>query len=147
MLRWTRLLLVVLAVAALGAACGGDDDDAGGGGATDTATTAAPAPEDLRPPASEVSAGLQQIDGIVQQAAAAVGTDQDQATELAGSVTPIWFSIEGTIKANDVDTYLNFEDAFAGLNGAAQKGDTARAATIATNVSQYIADYLAKYPA
>jgi hypothetical protein len=143
MKRSARLLLVVLALALamVAVACGDDDDTSAA-----SATTATPAPEDLRAPADQVAAGLQQIEGIAQQAAAAVGTDQGQAKELADSIEPIWFTIEGTIKANDTNVYLDFEDAFASLSGAAEKGDTARAATAAAEVEQSVADYLAKYP-
>jgi hypothetical protein len=141
MKRTSRLLFVVLALAVLGAACGDDDDS--GGGATTTSVT----PEDVRAPAAAVTAGLQQIDGIVQQAAAAVGTDQAQAKALSDQIEPIWFTIEGTIKANDQDVYLTFEDAFASLAGAAEKDDAARATKAAADVKQAVADYIAKHPA
>jgi hypothetical protein len=141
MKRSRRLLLVVvLALAVLGTACGDDDDDGGG------ATTTSVAPEDVQAPAAAVAAGLQKIDGIVQQAAAAVGTDQDAAKELSDQIEPIWFTIEGTVKANDQDVYLTFEDAFASLAGAAEKADTARATKAAADVKQAVTDYLAKYP-
>ncbi len=142
MKRSRRFLLVVLALAVLSAACGDDDDDSPGG-----ATATSVVPEDVRASAVDVVAGLQKIDGIVQQAAAAVGPDQAQAKSLSDQIEPIWFTIEGTIKANDQDVYLTFEDAFAALAGAADKNDTARATTAAANVKQAVTDYVAKYPA
>jgi hypothetical protein len=136
------LLLIVLALAVLGAACGDDDDDSGS-----AATPTSAAPEDLRAPAAAVTAGLQQIDGIVQQAAAAVGSDKSAAKASSEQIEPIWETIEGTIKANDQEAYLTFEDAFAALEGAADKDDTARATKAAADVKQAVADYTAKYPA
>jgi hypothetical protein len=94
-----------------------------------------------------VTAGLQKIDGIVRQAAAAVATDRDQAKELAESIESEWEPIEGTIKANDQDAYITFEDSFAALEGAAEKGDAARATEVAGTVTKAVADYVARFPA
>jgi hypothetical protein len=142
MKRSWRILFVLLAVALVAAACG-DDDDAGSGAATATSL----APEDVQAPAAAVAAGLQRIDGIVQQAAAAVGTDDATARSLSDQVEPIWFTIEGTVKANDTEVYLGFEDSFASLAGAAEKGDVDRATKAASAVQQAVADYVAKHPA
>jgi hypothetical protein len=141
--RSTRILLAVLALVALGAAACGDDDDDTGGGATATSA----APEDLRATDDVVAAGLQQIDGLVQQASAVVGSDKAAAQALSDQIEPVWQKVEGTVKANDQEIYLTFEDSFAALAGAAEKADTARAAKAAADVKQAVATYLAAHPA
>jgi len=141
--RSTRILLAVLALVALGAAACGDDDDDTAGGATATSV----APEDVKASDEVVAAGLQKIDGIVQQAAAVVGSDDAAAKALSDQIEPIWFTVEGTVKANDQEIYLTFEDSFAALAGAAQKGDTARATKAAADVKQAVTTYLAAHPA
>ena len=73
------------------------------------------APEEAGAPASEVSASLTQIRDISAQVAQAVGSDKAKAKELNEQIEPVWQSIEGTVKANDSDAYITFEDSFAEL--------------------------------
>ncbi len=141
-----KFLMVALVVAASVAltGCGGGGSAAG---AADTAGAAgaAPAPEELRASPAAVATGLKAIDGIAAQVAAA-GTDTAKAKELVGQIEPQWYQIEGTVKANNPDMYLAFEDAFAVLEGAVEKGAAAAAAKGAQTVSTTAQGYLAKYP-
>lgn len=101
--------------------------------------TASVAPEDLRAPAAEVALGLKALDELTAQIAAA----PDAAGKaLSEGIEPIWMPIEGTIKANDPDAYLTFEDAFALL----ESGDQAKAKKGADAVASASKAYLAKYP-
>ncbi len=79
-------------------------------------------------------------------AIAAAGTDKDKMQAEDAKIEPAWMTIEGTIKANDVDTYLAFEDAFAVIEKAAEEGDAAAAKTGAETVTTTADAYLAKYP-
>src|SRR5437660_756008 len=115
-----RLVSVVVGLSLLGTACSSDSkkSDTSAGAAP---TSSSPAPEDRRSPAADVATGLDQIDSV-------------------------WMTIEGTVKANDPDSYIAFEDAFALLEQGADQGDAAKAQQGAQSVSSTVAAYLAKYP-
>jgi hypothetical protein len=153
--RFTRSLLVLLAVVGLVAGCGDDDDDstAAGDGTSTTSSTASGntsstiAPEDVRAPADEVAKGLDNIDGIAHAIADAVKDDDDSAATLIRRIEPIWQDIEGTIKANDEDAYLTFEDSFAALGLAVDDMDGGKAADAADDITAAVKAYLEAYPA
>ncbi len=108
-------------------------------------TSAAATPEEQRTSAGSVATGLKKIEDIAAQIAAA-SADTAKAKELDGQIEPQWRQIEGTVKANDQDAYLAFEDAFAVLEGAADKGDASAASKGAQAVSTSVRGYLARYP-
>jgi hypothetical protein len=139
---------VTAAVLALGlvflAACGDDDDSDAAGSSGESGTTA---PEDLRVSDAEAAAGLQQIDDLVDQVAERVGDgDDDGAVEANDQINPVWVSVEGTIKENDQDAYLTFEDQFAVLTRAMDEADSVGAQTAAETVSDTAGSYLADHP-
>jgi hypothetical protein len=137
-----RLVRGVVGAAALlglvaGAACAGKNDKAG---------SSSPAPEDRRAPAAAVATGLHQIDAIAKRIASLATTDQGTAKQLDGQIEPIWATIEGTVKANDKNAYLSFEDNFAMLEKAVKEANPTLARQGADAVSKAVTDYLAKYP-
>jgi hypothetical protein len=135
--RVTRIVLALLAAVAFLGACGNDKPDA---------SSSSTAPESLRASAAEVATGLATIRQLAADIAAAAGTDKAKAASLVEQVEPTWKKIEGTIKANDQDAYLTFEDAFAALGKAAEEGDSAKAAKASNDVSTASSAYLARYP-
>ena len=135
-----RAVAVGLALAVTGAACGGGGDSKSNGEAAKTA------PEDQRASAAEVTAGLGRIGGIVGQVGLAASADSKSAKELNEGIEPEWEKIEGTVRANDKDLYLRFEDDFAALGKAAAAGDGPKATQTATDVAEAIKAYLAKFP-
>jgi hypothetical protein len=136
-------MAVVMALGLSLAACGDDDDGAASGGGS--ATTA---PEELRASDADVATGLQKIDDLVGQVASAVADGDDEAAVDANEqIEPTWFEIEGTIKANDQDVYLAFEDSFATLGRAVDDADPDGAQTAADTVSDTVTAYLADHPA
>ncbi len=139
-MRGFRVAVLAAAFSVLAVGCSSDSDSPSGG-----ATTTAPAPESITTAPSATADGLRQIAVVVAQIVAAGGT-KEQATSLAEQIEPIWQKIEGTIKANDQNAYLAFEDSFALISTGAAAGDTAKVAQGATGVTTAIADYLAKYP-
>jgi hypothetical protein len=140
--RLARSVLVLIAVTGLVAACGGDDDD------SSDATTTTTAPEDARASDADVAAGLQTIKGIAGDISAAVaGGKDDEAKELVEKIEPTWEEIEGTIKENDEEAYLTFEDAFAAIGLAVEDGDDAGATKAASDISAAAAAYLEAHPA
>ena len=135
-----RAVAVGLALAIAGAACGG------GGSSKSKGEASAQAPEDQRAPAAQVTVGLGKIGGTVGQVGLAAGTDAKSAKELNEGIEPEWQKIEGTIRANDKDLYIRFEDDFAALGKAAAAGDATKAQQSAADVADAIKTYLAKYP-
>lgn len=129
-----RMLVVLAALALFAGACSQDD------------TSSGTAPEDQRATPAEVTAGLRKIDGFAKEIAAQTEVDKAKATAADAQIEPQWAIIEGTVKANDKDMYLGFEDNFALLEDAAKSGDVAKAARGAAGVSKGVSDYLARYP-
>ena len=137
-----RAVAVGLALVVSGA-CGGG----GGGNSKSNGQASSPAPEDQRASAVEVTAGLAKIGGIVGQVGLAAGADAKSAKQLDEGIEPEWEKIEGTIRANDKDLYLRFEDDFAALGKAAAAGDATKATQTAADIAKAIKAYMAKYPA
>jgi hypothetical protein len=127
---------------ALGACSSGDNKKV----TENSPASATAAPEDARAPDEQVATGLKQIQDISAEAAKAVGSDQAKAQQLSDEIEPVWSTIEGTVKANDIESYLTFEDSFAALKDAAGSGDTAKAQDATTAIAATVATYLAKYP-
>jgi hypothetical protein len=136
-------MAIVVALSLSLAACG-DDDDGGSASGSGSETTA---PEEHRASDADVATGLQQIDDLVDQVAQRVADgDDDGAVEANDQIEPAWFPVEGTVKANDEDTYLTFEDNFATLSRAMDEGDAEAAQAAADTVSDAVATYLAEHP-
>ena len=113
---------------------------------SDEKATATTAPEERRTSAAEVAAGLAKINATTAAIVTAAAVDMKKAESLAGDIEPDWLPIEGTIKENDPDTYIAFEDAFAVIEDAAVNGDDKKAATAAQDIATTSATYLAAYP-
>ncbi|HEY4410542.1 MAG TPA: hypothetical protein VGO87_11730 [Acidimicrobiia bacterium] len=135
-----RAVAVGLALAITGAACGG------GGSSKSKGEASSQAPEDQRAPAAQVTAGLGAIGGVVGQVGLAASADAKSAKQLNEGIEPEWQKIEGTIRANDKDLYIRFEDDFAALGKAAAAGDGTKAQSTAADIADAIKTYLAKYP-
>ena len=116
-----------------GAACGGDDKEA------DEATeeTHAVVPDAV------VTQGL----AATQQLMADISSGK-QADKTKGfdAVEASWASYEGTIKQNEVNMYLDFEDALAAYQKALKANNTADAATASAKFATTAQSYLAKHP-
>ncbi|HKF91915.1 MAG TPA: hypothetical protein VKC52_10620, partial [Acidimicrobiia bacterium] len=59
---------------------------------------------------AEVTSGLAQLQTQVEQAAGSAGSDAATAKTQADTAFETWERIEGTIKRNEQDLYLRFED-------------------------------------
>jgi hypothetical protein len=111
----------------------------GSSGGSETSSTTSVAPEEKRTTAAAVATGIKGIDALAAQIGAA---SADAGKTLSEGIEPLWQPIEGTVKANDADTYLAFEDNFALL----ESGDITKAKKGAAGVKAAAAGYLAKYP-
>lgn len=131
-----RGVAVLLALAVGGVACGSDNKG----------DKAAPAPEDQRAPAAQVAKGLGDIDALVKQISTTVNADAKAAKDQTEGIEKLWEPIEGTIRENDKDAYIRFEDDFAALGKAVGDADAAKTQSTASDVSEAVKAYVAKYP-
>jgi hypothetical protein len=151
-----RLAIALAALAACGAvaACGGGSDDTAADDAAATSTASAPAssstttqesgededagsPESHIAPDAEVATGLKRLKGVAATVAAAGG-----GREARDAVEKVWQPIEGTVKRNEPDLYLEVEDSFELLSA----GGAAKAQQGEQRLDQAIDAYLAKHP-
>jgi outer membrane murein-binding lipoprotein Lpp len=139
MKRMVRVVLLVAGVTLVAGACSSSKKD------TVSADSTA-APEDARTSAANVATGLKQIEATAADIAKAAGTDKARAQELDAKIEPVWKTIEGTVKANDQDSYITFEDNFAVLEKAAKDDDATKAQQGSDAVAKAVSAYLAKYP-
>jgi hypothetical protein len=139
-------LAIVLVAAVFVAACGGDDDSSGSGSGSGSASASATAPEDLRASAVAVAAGLAALKSAFTQTADAVEAGAQMATSLQKTLQPAWEKVEGTIKANDPDAYITFEDQLAAMSNAVKDKDADKAKEAAETFGSTADQYLAAYP-
>lgn len=135
-----RAVAVLLAATTLLGACS-SDDDAGTG--DDAPTTTAPEQKVSTP--AQVAAGLAEMQTLVDQLEAA-GPDTASAAEARDAMSPVWRSIEGTVKTNEPDIYVDIEDSMSLLSSSVE-GDEEKGALGLTDIRASITDYLAKHPA
>jgi hypothetical protein len=139
-MRAMRVVLVAVGLSVAVMACSSDSKSS-----TTVTSSGSEAPEDKRASAAEVAKGLKEIEATAK-AMVAAGTDKAQLKEADEKIEPVWEEIEGTVKANDSDAYITFEDAFAVLEKAADDGDAAKVQSGSDSVSKAVAEYLVKYP-
>ncbi|HEV7863601.1 MAG TPA: hypothetical protein VGR20_12905, partial [Acidimicrobiia bacterium] len=97
--------------------------------------------------AAQLAEGLKTIQDIAADVAAATGKDKVQAQKINEGIEPVWKKIEDTLRANDKDAYIAFEDGFEALGAAATAGDAKKAGEAADTVAATVKAYIAKYPA
>jgi hypothetical protein len=114
-----------------------------GGGSSGTPTTR---PEDRRVTSAEVTSGLAQLQTQVDQAATSAGSDGAAAKTQADTAFETWERIEGTIKNNEQDLYLRFEDALSDIRTGTRDGDAAKAQRGAEEIKAISGEYLANHP-
>jgi hypothetical protein len=127
-------LIAAVAVVAL-AGCGGSDSASPEASSSPSATQ----PEDLRTTDAAVADGMNQINDLAAQIAAAPA---EQGKTLSEGIEPLWQPIEGTVQENSQETYDAYEGAFTKL----ESGDVTQAQEGAKAVSEATDAYLADYP-
>ena len=122
-------------------ACGGDDDSSSSAATSEAATTqAAAGPEDTIAPDAAVGAGLVKLKGVAEKVADA--SDADTSKAAAEGLETVWKPIEGTVKKNEPDLYLDVEDSFERLSS----GDLINAKQGEQDLTKAVDAYLAKHP-
>ena len=111
---------------------------------TTSSSSSSPAPEDVIAPAAEVAAGLRQLKTIADQVVAA-GTDKDKAKAAVEQMEPIWEHVEGAVRKNDLEVYVQIEEDLV-LLAKAEKGDADTAKRGADDLETQIDKYLTSYP-
>jgi len=141
--RFALVAAMVALCVALGA-CGGDDSDSGSSSSaasSSAATTqAAAGPEDTIAPDAAVGAGLVKLKGVAEKVADA--SDADTSKEAAEGLETVWKPIEGTVKKNEPDLYLDVEDSFERLSS----GDLDNAKQGEQDLTKAVDAYLAEHP-
>ena len=97
--------------------------------------------------ASQVAEGLKLIQDIAADAATAAERDKAKATQISDGIEDVWKKIEDTVRGNEKDAYITFEDAFESLGSAAKAGDAKKAAKASDDVAVAVKAYVAKHPA
>jgi hypothetical protein len=92
-----------------------------------------------------VSEGLKTIQRATE-AVIAAGADKTKAEEAAKAITPVWELSDATIRANDNDAYVEFEDALDNISAAALAGDAKQADEAARIFKSTAASYVGKFP-
>lgn len=127
-------LLAVLSLAA----CGSDAETAD----SQPVTTS---PEEHIADDADVTAGLGRMTAIAATISATVASG-DQVDDAQDQLEVDWQLVEGTVRQNEPDMYLQIEDDLGGLDKAARDGDAAETARFADDLAGAIAGYLAAHP-
>lgn len=141
-MRNSKVLAGLVAAAALVALAGCSSDTSTSSPSTDASSSASPTgttPEDLRTTDTAVAKGLNQINALAAEIAAAPAA---QGQTLSDGIEPLWMPIEGTVQENSQETYDAYEGAFTLL----ESGDVTKAQQGAKAVDDATKAYLAKYP-
>ena len=103
-------------------------------------------PEDVIVSNAEVTTGLGKLGTLVGEAAAQASGAAATAKSTVNQSWNQWLAIEGRIKKNDTEAYLEFEDALSDMRIGADDKDAAKVKKGSTAVAALIAAYLAKFP-
>jgi hypothetical protein len=104
------------------------------------------APEEITVDAAKVTAGLTAMQTLFADAASAVGTGAAAASTFPDKLENEWKQIEGTIKKNEPDVYVDVEDSMSAMDDAIKNKKAGDATAAATKFSAAADAYLAKHP-
>ena len=143
MKRENRVLaLSVAALVGLGAlaACGSDSKKSNATSAASTAGSPGGSYEIV--PDSAVTKGLADTIAAMSKLTTAGGASE---AEYQSQVHSLWQSYEGTVKQNEPNDYLAFEEALGAFESAGAKKDLAGMTSATTKFSTTAAGYLVKH--
>ena len=128
-----------LAAALVGATIFGVTACSDGSSTTSTRSSSA-APEDVIAPAAQVASGLRELVTVADEVVAA-GPDKARAKAAAEKLEPIWEHVEGAVRKNDLDVYVQIEEDLVLIEKAA---DAAKRG--AADLTMQVQNYLARFP-
>jgi hypothetical protein len=139
-MRNSKVLAGLVAAAALVTlvACSSDDSTSTADG-TSSASETEDTPEDLRTTDAAVAEGMNDINKLAADIAAAPAA---QGQTLSEGIEPLWMPIEGTVQENSQETYDAYEGAFTLL----ESGDVTKAQEGAKAVDEATTAYLEQFP-
>lgn len=111
-----------------------------------SSTPTTKAPEDVLVTNAKVTAGLASLGTLARTAAGQAQTSPAAAKTTVDQAAEQWEAIEGRIKKNDTDAYLQFEDALSDMRIGAQDKDATKVSKGAGNLAAISAAYLVKFP-
>ena len=135
-MRKSRIATGLVAVAALVALVGCGTSSTSD---TSSASPSSSKPEDQRTSDAAVAAGMNDINALAAEIAAAPAA---QGKTLSEGIEPLWQPIEGTVQENSQETYDAYEGAFTLL----ESGDVTKAQEGAKAVNEATEAYLAEFP-
>jgi hypothetical protein len=139
-MRNSRIVAGFVAAAALVALVGCSSDSSNTSTSeTASVSTTGTAPEDQRTTDAAVAEGMNAINDLAAQIAAAPAA---QGKTLSDGIEPLWMPIEGTVQENSQETYDAYEGAFTLL----ESGDVTKAQQGAKAVNDATEAYLAEFP-
>jgi len=140
-MRNSKVLAGLVAAAALVTlvACSSDDSTTTTTGDTASASATGTKPEDQRTSDAAVAQGMNDINALAADIAAAPAA---QGKTLSEGIEPLWMPIEGTVQENSQETYDAYEGAFTLL----ESGDVTKAAEGAKAVDEATTAYLEQFP-
>ena len=136
-------LVATLAGGSILTACGSDDPK------ESTATTAAGAEEEEEGEEYEIVSDAAVATGLASTITTLTSMSAAPATATAEAITEVfeeWESYEGTIKENDANSYLTFEDALGAFKKAAEAGDQGAMTAATADFSTAASTYLTAHP-
>ena len=111
------------------------------GGSSDTSS-----PEEVIVSDAEVTAGIAELDDQIALVLTTLSTDQAKAKTQVDAVYDTWYSIEGTIKENSSDLYLDMEDGLGAVKNGVDQNDATKAKKGSTDFSAAASKYLQEWP-
>ena len=96
--------------------------------------------------AAQVAEGLKGVQHAAEEVAEYAGTDKVKAQKEWDEAHETWEGIEETIRDNDKDAYIEFEDALDALGAAVKAGDAKKAGAASDALAKASQAYLAKFP-
>ena len=132
--RWGTGPLLALALVLGGCSSGGSDSS--------SSSTTEPGPEEVLVSSAVVASGL----GDIKRLAAEATADPFSGGRVGEDIENAWKGIEGTVKQNDPDAYLVFEEGIDGIQQAAKDRSTAKITSNAASITTSVDSYLAAHP-
>jgi hypothetical protein len=145
-----RLVAVVVALVVLGplavGACSSSKHQDSTTGTTSGGSSDTSSPEEVIVPDAEVTAGIAKLDDQIALALTTLATDQAKAKALVDQIYDTWYGIEGTIKKNSADLYLDMEDGLGAVKNGVDQNDATKAQKGSTDFSAAASKYLQQWP-
>lgn len=141
----SAFVVMALLTSTAGCRAGHSEPDAQAAAVPEASTGGPMTADGIRVDDAEVTDGLTQLTAIVNEVADSIGSDAAAATEAEGRIERIWSSIEGTVKANEPDTYVRIEDEFALIRKTLALTDPVKARAAADAVVQAADGYLDRH--